>query len=199
VTVGAKRWYWRPDEDALLRARYDSRTETITDLTRMLRRPRWVVRKRAQELGLARVKELRWSAEEVAYLEANYSRYSIQRLARRMGRTVTAVAVKKKRLGLRKTDEGYTARALAQAFGVDDHKVSGWIRAGLLEATMRGTELERDVYYISDDAALRFVRQNPLAFDLRKVDQLWFLDLVLNGRNGKNEKRPAALEALVDV
>jgi hypothetical protein len=182
--MGARKWRFRPEDDALIRQRYDSRTETITELTRMVGVPRWVVRKRAQELGVARAKELPWSAEEVAYLEQNFHRVSIQRLARRMGRTVTAVALKKKRLGLRKTDEGYTARSLAEAFGVDDHKVTGWIERGLLRASMRGTERERDVYYVSDRAVLDFVRQNPLGFDLRKVDQLWFMDLVLNGTNG---------------
>ncbi len=41
-----------------------------------------------------------------------------------------------------------------------------------------------DVYLIHESAVRRFIIENPMGFDLRKVDQLWFLDLITNGKIG---------------
>lgn len=179
--MSGKKYHFEPHHDALLRERYDSRSETIDWLARVLGVPRFAVKHRAQRLGLARTKEKPWSAGEVTYLEANFHRLSAVTIARRLGRTVTAVALKAKRLGIRKGDEGYTATALAEAFGVDPHSVVRWIDRGLLHATKRNSGRERDMYYISDQAVRQFVAQHPSEFDLRKVDQLWFIDLMTDG------------------
>lgn len=180
----AKKYRFHEDDDRLIRQRYDSRTETITELAAILRVPRWVVRRRAQELGLARCKERPWTEEEEEFLEANLSHLAVLTLARRLRRSPTAIAVKAKRLGLRKRDGAYTARAVAQGFGVDDHAVVRWIDAGMLKARRRNSGRPRDMYFISDRAVKDFVRGYPLAFDLRKVDQLWFMDLVTDGIGG---------------
>ncbi|MGE3152102.1 MAG: hypothetical protein AB7G48_11010 [Nitrospiraceae bacterium] len=34
---------------------------------------------------------------------------------------------------------------------------------------------------MTDADLLRFITEHPLAFQLRKVDQFWFMDLVTNG------------------
>lgn len=177
----AKKYFFGEEEDRLIRERYDSRTETIDELATLLRVPRWAVRRRAQQLGVARCKEPRWTPQEEEYLEANLPRLSVLALAKTLRRSPTAVALKAKRLGLRKGDSGYTLRSLALGFGVDDHTVGRWIRAGMLEAARRNTQRERDMYLISEKAVREFIRRHPLEFDLRKVDQLWFIDLLTDG------------------
>ena len=179
--MSRKKYHFEPYHDALIRERYDSRTETIDWLARVLGVPRFAVKHRAQRLGVARTKEKPWSLEEVAYLETYLHRLSVVTLARRLERTVTAVALKAKRLGIRKSDEGYTATAVAQAFGVDLHRVTCWIEQSLLRASRRNTGRNRDMYYISEGAVKEFVTGHPSEFDLRKVDQLWFIDLVTDG------------------
>jgi hypothetical protein len=114
--VSRKKYFFNESSDRLIRDCYDSRTETIDRLSEELGFPRSVIRRRAQILGVARTKERPWSEKEVAYLEANLHRLSLAVLARNLGRSVTAVALKAKRLGIKKKDEGYTARSLAQAF-----------------------------------------------------------------------------------
>ena len=167
--MSRKKYFFDGVADRLLREYYDSRTETIDWLSQKLGFPRWAVKKRAQELGLARTKEMPWSEKEVSYLEMNLHRLSLAVLARKLGRSVTAVGLKAKRLGIKKSDGGYTASSLAQAFGVDDHKVVRWVRLGLLRASRRNSGRPRDMYFISDREVRRFVTTYPTQFDLRDL------------------------------
>lgn len=176
--MSKQKYFFDAPADRLLRGYYDSRTETINWLSERLSFPRWTVKKRAQILSLAQTKEKPWAAEETAYLEANLHRLSLAVLSRKLGRSVTTVAVKTKRLGIRKKDEGYTARSLAQAFGVDDHKVVRWVELRLLKASRRNSGRPRDMYFISDTAVKRFISTYPTEFDLRRVEQVWFIDLL---------------------
>lgn len=83
----------------------------------------------------------------------------------------------------------YTARGLAECFGVGCSKtVTRWIDKGLLDAKRRGTERSEanggDHWMISEVAVKNFIRENPLAFDIRKVDQLWLIDLLAGVKSG---------------
>lgn len=128
--MSRKKFFWTAERDELIRKRYDSRTETITELARIFSVPRWAVRRRAGILGVSRVKELPWSREEVTFLEGHYSKKSVFWLSKKLHRSVPAILMKKKRLGLRKTDEGYTLRMVCEGLGVDHHKVHYWIEQG---------------------------------------------------------------------
>jgi len=180
--VSGKKHFFDEASDRLIKERYDSRTETIDQLSHRLGFPRWTIKRRAQALGLARTKEKPWSGKEVAYLEANLHRMSLAVLARKLGRSVTGVALKARRLGIRKSGEGYTARSLAQALGVDDHKVVRWVELGLMHASVRNSERLRDMYLIPDREVERFIRTYPTEFDLKRVDQVWFIDLLAGAR-----------------
>ena len=100
-------------------------------------------------------------------------------------RTATAIHLKLKRMAFKKGGGFYSANSLAQALGIDSHAVTRWIRAGRLKATLRGTARgERqngDIYLIREKDIRRFVLEHPSDIDLRKVDQLWFLDMLTNG------------------
>jgi hypothetical protein len=176
--MSAKKYFFDESSDRLISEHYDSSTATIDLLSRRLGLPRWVIRRRAQTLGLARTKEKPWSEKEVAYLEANLHTLSLAVMAKRLRRSITAVSLKAKRLGIKKSDEGYTARSLAQAFGVDDHKVVRWVELGVLKASRRNSQRPNDMYFISDQEVKRFVCTYPTEFDLRKVEQVWFIDLL---------------------
>jgi len=178
-----KKWFWNDITDATLRRMYDptvrGRPQEIAD---RLKVPRWAVNRRAAALGLSRPKDRPWSAQEEAYLEANFHHVSAKTLARKLGRSPTAVKLKAKRLGLRKYDEGYTASSLAEALGVDPHWVLARIRSGKLRASHRHTDRTAqqggDSWLITDEAVVEFLREHPYDIDLRKVDNLWFMDLI---------------------
>ncbi|MDP2856551.1 MAG: hypothetical protein Q8P50_01060 [Bacillota bacterium] len=178
-----KKWFWNDITDGTLRRMYDptvrGRSQEIAD---RLKVPRWAVNRRAAALGLSRPKDRPWSAQEGAYLEANFHHVSAKTLARRLARSPTAVKLKAKRLGLRKYDEGYTASSLAEALGVDPHWVLARIRSRKLRASHRHTERTiqqgGDSWLVTDDAVLELLAEHPYDIDLRKVDSLWFMDLI---------------------
>ena len=180
--------------DQLIRETYLSRQDAKTRpgirlLAKKVGIPHWVLKKRARELGLARTKELTWSQPELEIL-ARYAWMSDERLCRKLkaagyARTAAAIHLKLRRMGFKKDGSFYSANSLAQALGVDPHAVTRWINRGRLKATFRGTargEAQNgDIYLIREKDVRRFVLEHPAEIDLRKVDQLWFLDLITNG------------------
>jgi hypothetical protein len=90
--------------------------------------------------------------------------------------------LKIKRNRFKQNPEHYTARGLASAFGIDSHAVARWIREGKLKGQPRQTERTEvqggDMWMIHERDVRKFVKENPLGFDIRKVDQLWFMELV---------------------
>ena len=188
-----RKYFWTSENDAFIRRHYNPNVRgRARDIAAALGVPKWAVNKRAGVLGLSRPKDVPWSPSDIAYLEANFHRLAIKRIAKELGRTVTAVKLKAKRLGYRKNGEGYNVHSLSQALGVDPHWVSDRIRDGKINAGTRSTERTPqqggDSYLITDQEVLRFVRKHTLEIDLGKVDRLWFLDLVheaLNSNNGK--------------
>jgi hypothetical protein len=180
--------------DQLIREVYWSRPDCktrpgIRALARRVGIPHWALKKRARELGIARTKELPWSEPELEIL-ARYAWMSDERLRLKLKsagytRTATAIHLKVKRMAFKKGGGFYSANSLAQALGIDPHAVTRWIKAGQLKATLRGTARgERqngDTYLIREKDLRRFVLEHSSDIDLRKVDQLWFLDMVTKG------------------
>jgi hypothetical protein len=148
--------------------------------------PHWALKKRARELGLARTKELPWSDAELTILSRcawmSDDRIRLKLKAAGFCRTVTAIHLKLKRMKLKHDGKFYSAYSLAQALGIDAHAVTRWIKSGHLKAKLRGTartpQQNGDSYLIQEKDVRRFILEHPTDIDLRKVDQLWFLDYV---------------------
>lgn len=161
----------------------------IRDLAKKVGIPHWALKKRARELGLARTKERPWSEAELEIL-ARYAWMSDERIRLKLkaaghSRTVTGIHLKLRRMKFKSGPEFYSANGLAQALGIDSHVVSRWIKCGHLKAGLRGTarteQQNGDIYLIREKDIRRFILEHPTEIDLRKVDQLWFLDLITNG------------------
>jgi hypothetical protein len=167
----------------LILARYDGKSETISELAERLAVPRWVVKKWGCELGLARQREPRWTTEDEEYLRRNLHRSSLGDIAKKLGRTKVAVKLKAKRLGVNKCEQvGYTMRGLCMGLGCDHKQVERWLERGWLKGTHRHTErATRDVWYFSDAAIRRFVMQHPQEVDQRRFDWLWVVDVLTGG------------------
>lgn len=161
----------------------------IRQLAEQVGIPHWALKKRARELGLARTKEKPWTEAELAIL-ARYAWMSVERMRLKLkaagyARTVTAINLKLKRMRFKSDPGFYSAKGLADALGIDSHVVTRWIKAGHLRAELRGTKRTEqqggDSYFIQEKDVRRFILAHPTEIDLRKVDQLWFLDLITNG------------------
>jgi hypothetical protein len=151
--------------------------------------PHWALKKRARELGLARTKEKPWSEAELAIL-ARYAWMSDEHIRLKLkaagyARTVTGIHLKLRRMRFKSDPSFYSGKGLVDALGIDSHVVTRWIKAGHLRAQLRGTKRTEqqggDIYLIREKDVQRFILEHPSEIDLRKVDQLWFLDLITNG------------------
>ena len=151
--------------------------------------PHWALKKRARELGLTRTKEKPWSEPELAIL-ARFAWMSDERIRLKLKaagytRTVTGIHLKLMRMRFKCDPSFYSGKGLAQALGIDSHVVTRWIKGGHLKARFRGTSRSEqqggDIYLIREKDVRRFILEHPTEIDLRKVDQLWFLDLITNG------------------
>src|SRR5271166_1875378 len=193
--VQSRRKYVFTDQiDQLIREIYlnhrDAKSRPgIPLLAKKVGMPHWALKKRARELGLARTKELSWSERELEIL-ARYAWMSAERIRLKLkaagySRTVTAIHLKLKRMRFKHDGSFYSANGLAQALGIDSHAVARWIKSGHLKAKHRGTarteQQNGDIYLIHEKDVRRFILEHPTEIDLRKVDQLWFLDVLTNG------------------
>lgn len=149
--------------------------------------PDWAVKKRGRELGLARTKETPWSEAEVEILHQfawmSDERIRLKLKAKGFTRTATAIHLKIKRTGAKQGDF-YSATGLSSLLGCDSHCVMRWIKKGWLQAKPRGTDRTEaqggDFWLIRPKDVREFIAGHPMEFDLRKVDQLWFVDLLTN-------------------
>ena len=172
--------------EKILREQYDSGIRgRVTSLARTLGWPPWKVKKTAATMGLGRSRKSwrRWDPLEDQLLEREASRRTVPWLAKRLNRSEVAVAMRLKhlRLSRREHDGWFTATELAGCMGVDAKTVTRWIEKGWLVARHRGTNSPMDPWMIEEAAIRKFVRSHPMAFDLRRVDQLWFVDMVFGG------------------
>ncbi len=189
-----QRWSGSPQIDAVIRRVYQS-TPTKGDIKKLavtLGRPLWWVCKRAAQLGLStpRFRELPWSEAELEFVAGNSHKPAdaLSRMLKHRGfnRTATAITVRLKRLGTptgKNADiDHYTANQLSKLFGNDRGQVMAWIVKGWLVAERRGTARTSaqggDEYWIHRQAIRKFVIENTGAFDIRKVEKFWFVEML---------------------
>lgn len=182
----AKRYSWSAEQDELLRSRYDPRVHgRVAELSATLKRPPQAVKQRAWRLGLSmsppRARR-NWTAEERGWLVEHAGTLSIHELAARLERTYSAVGMELSRLGISaRNREGYRQAEVARCFGVSAETVRTWAAKGWLRVVEHATNGDRGAWAVTDSDLLRFVLEHPMAFSLRRVDQVWFMDLLTGG------------------
>lgn len=188
------KYRWDAEKDRVLREQYDGsipgRAESIA---RAIGFPRQIVSRRARFLGLALTKSRPWTAEEEQMIVEEFDSANVERLARKLQRSVNAVCLKAHRLGVRAWEarDFYSLADVAQVFGVTAVTVGSWVKRGWLRARQRQEGVHGSRVHIREKDILAFMKAHPMAFRLSKVDQAWFLDLVFNGAVTANALRSA--------
>ncbi len=170
------------EKNQVLRDRYDGTVKyRAREIAQSLGWPTWVVKKRAAAIGLTQpVERHDWSAEEIEFLRRHAGKRTANWIAKQLHRSMTSVVLKFKRLKIsRKFNDGYTLRRLEACFGCDHKIIQTWIQSGKLQAQRRATERSLDAWYTTDLDVLRFILRYPQEFRLHKVDQPWFMGLIL--------------------
>jgi hypothetical protein len=183
------KYAWLPQHDAYMRAHYNGglhqRGRVIRELMRQAGFPRWYVKRQAQRLGLTMHPDRRpWTPDEMETLDKLLGRVSAATIAKRLKRTETSVVMKIKALGhSRRVTEGYTIRDLEHCFGEDHREIHKWIENGWLPNGFHRPRKHNgnghDIHRFREKDILEFIKAHPREINLGKVDQVWFLDLVL--------------------
>jgi len=124
------------------------------------------------------------------------ARFANSNLLSRAERHIITNTTQLKRMGTsRRVRNGYTMRELELCLGEDHHKIAGWIKNGWLRDRLQGTRRHdgnrNDIHRIREKDILTFIRNYPQELNLGKVDQMWFLDLLLlRGREVPAAKLP---------
>ena len=161
------------------------RGRVIKEMVRQTGFPKWFIKRQARRLGLTMHQDRRpWTAQELDTLDRLLGKLSAATIAKRLKRTETSVVMKIKALGhSRRITEGYTMRDLEECLGEDHHKIQKWIANGWLRDRCQGTKRHdgngHDVHRFRESDILRFLKEHPMEFSLGRVDQTWFLDIVL--------------------
>lgn len=178
-------WKITGEVAALMRERYDGRVPNRSlDIARQLGWPKHAVKHAARMLGLvvsARASLRKaWTEDEIAILQEWAGVRNAAWIARQLDRPESVVKSKMSRLQISQTvTNGYSLREVCRCFGVDHHVVDHWIEHGWLRLTLEGGDRSRQLSRFSDKELRRFVCNHPLEFRLDKVDQVWFLGLIL--------------------
>lgn len=183
----ARRYPPRDDIDTAIREAYQhaKRKGDIKRLVASLGRPYWWVQKRAAQLGVTRSASTRldtWTAPELDILErwAQCHPKSIALHLRKAGfdRSETAVAVKLQRSGIDRDDpDHWSATQLAALLGVKPTTVADWVHRRGLPARQENWGPNGRLM-ISRKGLRAWIARCPRYIDLRRVDQVWFMDLV---------------------
>jgi hypothetical protein len=154
-------------------------------MVRMTGAPRWYIKRQAARLGLTMHMDRKpWTRAELDLLERLVGRVSSSGIAKQLHRPESSVVNKLKRIGTsRRVRSGYTMRELELCFGESHHKIEAWIKNGWLRDRLQGTARHdgngKDIHRIREKDVLAFIKCYPQEINLGKVDQIWFLDLVL--------------------
>jgi hypothetical protein len=203
------KYTWRTEYDTYLSTSYfgglNRRFQVLNRMVRLTGLPRWYIKRQAARLGLTLHTDRRpWTASEMNLLEKLVGHVSSATIAKRLHRPESSVVNKLKRIGTsRRVRNGYTMRELELCLGEDHHKITQWIKNGWLQDRLQGTRRHdgngNDIHRIRETDILTFIRNHPREVNLGKVDQTWFLDLVLlRGREVPAAKLPRKLDTAED-
>ena len=165
---------WTREWDRLLCDAYNhclvgKPTAAINKLQSITGYPRYIVRLRAQRLGISRDRRRPWTASEIAFLREHAGKISTRAIARALYRSWESVAARMdvERLSAAVT-AGYSMQQLAGVIGCEPHQVRRWIQSGWLT-------LNED-RRIPEFRVRSFLAMHIDSIDLRLCNQKWLKD-----------------------
>jgi hypothetical protein len=177
---GRRKYVWTEKADHLLREHYKHNATAIA--ARFFPQwPKWAVVRRAQQLGLCRVKEKPWTRAEDQFITEHAGARTAHWMAKQLRtRTTTAIVVRLKRLQIsrRIQADGLTLSQLEKAIGVDHRAIVSWARSGRLKGAYKTNPNEHERWEFQEADVAEFVLAHPSAFRLDRVDQVWFMALM---------------------
>ena len=167
---------WTDEERGIVLRDYAGTNSSALRIAGKLRVTLLAVKGQVQRLGIAMDKSPRWTDKEVEILSELITQLSPISIAKRLHRSVNAVVVKSKRLGLsrRVRDGWFTKKDVCEILGVDHKKVQGYIDRGELKASWHtGVKPPKNgmtMWHIETKDLKEFTLNNIGDFQGRNVD-----------------------------
>lgn len=115
-----------------------------------------------------------WSQKEIEYLQEKWGYISVSAIAKKLGRTETAVILKAKRLGLGSaytSGEYINANQIAELLKIDRHTVTDyWIARCGLKAQKRVMRKKFAMWLVKFDEFVKWLKENQDKWDSRKLE-----------------------------
>lgn len=116
-----------------------------------------------------------WTPEQISYLQENWGEKTIPQIAKALGRSSDAIAIKSNRLGLgNQMDSGslLNARRVSYLLGVDVHAITDyWIPKCGLKGKKQNIRNNRKQTVIRFDDLLDWLKKNQDKWDSRRVEK----------------------------
>lgn len=179
---------WTEAEQDIVRRDYQGTMASATAIANHLGVTVYAVKRQVQKLGITRHRMKDWTSADIEYLEDNIRRLSIIQIARTLKRSVTAVAVKCKKLKMdrRARDGWYTKKDVTEMLGVDHKWVQARIDSGALIATPRnGNTPHQDgsaMWCITEAVLRRYIVTYTEELVGRNVDLVAIVGLLMTGK-----------------
>jgi hypothetical protein len=177
------RFVFTAEQDRILRDAYafgttkPRLTEALADAVRRIGYPRYILKSRAQRLGLTQDKRKPWTQSELDLLREYSGVRSVKWIARRLQRGYESVAaqMERHRISCRVT-EGYTHEDVMALFGVSQPTVARWIGSGALK--LHGAHVGSG--RITEASVRSLIFSRPELYSLRRVDEPLFKSIVFS-------------------
>jgi len=173
---------WTDRERDIVRRDYDGTNKTSQAIAAKLssmvgdKITLFAVKGQAAKMGIMQDKSPDWTEREIEELTEKITIYAPSTIAKSMSRSVNAVVVKAKRLGLsrRVRDGWFTKKEVCEIMGVDHRKIQGYIDRGVLRASFHnGIKPQKNggaCWHIRQADLISFIKANKGDFQGRNVD-----------------------------
>ncbi len=181
---------WTDDERAIVRRDYDGTNQTAHHIASKLsyltgeKITFCAVKGQAAKLGIQMGKSPPWTDKEIDRLTEMIPCYAPITIAKRLGRSLNAVVVKSKRLGLKRRyrDGWFTKREVCEILGVDHKKIQRYIDTGKLKASYHSGRRPQQngmaMWHITNEHLIEFIKNNIGDFQGRNVDLMMIVWLL---------------------
>ena len=178
---------WTDDERDIVRRDYDGTNKTAQRIADNLGVTFNAVKGQAGKMGIRLPKSPAWTEAEIERLSEMITVYNPSAIAKRLNRSVNAVVVKSKRLGLsrRARDGWFTKREVCEIMGVDHKRIQRDIDKGKLKARyhseVKPSQNGASCWHIKQEDLIEFIKNNTGDFLGRNVDLITIVWLLSGG------------------
>ena len=176
---------WTEEERAIIRRDYQGTLSSRAELAGRLGVTPFAVAGQVARLGMSKRDNRRaWTPEEDRYLLENMNKFSCYTVARHLGRSINAVVIRSKRLGisLRARDGWFTKNDVCEILGVDHKWIQRRIESGHLKATFhymrRPSKIGGTCWHIKESDLKKYIRTYPQELTGRNVDIVMIVDIL---------------------